>query len=175
VTPPTVTGLSPKLGPVTGGTSVTITGTGFAAATKVSFGATSATHFTINSPFSITATSPSVATASTVDVTVSNAGGASATSGKDKFKYLPSVDAVTPNSGSTLGGTSVTVTGTGFAVGSTATSFAFGVPKATSVECASTTSCTMIAPAGTGTVNVVAKVNKLKSPVNAPADQFTYN
>ncbi len=175
-TPPTVTKLSPKSGPAAGGTSVTITGTGFAGATKVSFGATSAVHFTVNSPFSITAISPSAATAGTVDVTVSNGGGASATSSKDKFKYLPSVEAVTPNSGSTLGGASVTVTGTGFAVGSTATSFTFGAAKATSVECPSTTSCTMIAPAqGAGTVNVIAKVNKLKSPVNAPGDQFTYS
>ena len=36
---PTVTGISPNFGPTAGGTSVTITGTGFAAPATVSFGA----------------------------------------------------------------------------------------------------------------------------------------
>jgi hypothetical protein len=34
----------------------------------------------------------------------------------------------------------------------------------------------MIAPPGTAsTVNMTAQVNKATSPVNAPADDFTYN
>jgi hypothetical protein len=34
----------------------------------------------------------------------------------------------------------------------------------------------MIAPPGTaGTVNVTAQVNKATSPLDAPADDFTYN
>ena len=41
--PPTITGVSPASGPTTGGTSVTITGTGFTGATAVKFGATNAT------------------------------------------------------------------------------------------------------------------------------------
>src|SRR5215207_10839 len=40
---PTVTGLNPTGGPITGGTAVTITGTGFTGATDVDFGATPAT------------------------------------------------------------------------------------------------------------------------------------
>ena len=48
-TVPAVTGISPASGPAAGGTTVTITGTGFTGATAVDFGATAATSFTINS------------------------------------------------------------------------------------------------------------------------------
>ena len=58
VAAPTVTSLSPTSGPATGGTAVTITGTGFTGATAVTFGGTAATAFTVNSATSITATSP---------------------------------------------------------------------------------------------------------------------
>ncbi|HXN39441.1 MAG TPA: IPT/TIG domain-containing protein [Solirubrobacteraceae bacterium] len=172
---PTVSKLSTKSGPVAGHTSVTITGTEFTGVTAVSFGAAGALHFTVVSPTSITAEAPP-GTAGTVDVIVTNAAGPSAKSAKDHFEYTPTVESVAPDEGSTAGGTSVTVTGTGFATASAATTFKFATKKATSVQCASTTSCTMVAPAGTaGTVNVTAQVNKAISPVNAPADDFTYN
>ena len=48
-------------------------------------------------------------------------GGTSAISTKDHFKFLPTVTGVSPNTGSKAGGTSVTITGTGFALGKTAT------------------------------------------------------
>ena len=74
---PTVTRVSPTSGPSAGGTSVTITGSGFLSGTTVKFGAVAATTVTVNSPTSITATSP--AGGGAVDVTVSNANGTSAT------------------------------------------------------------------------------------------------
>ncbi len=173
--PPTVTKLSTKTGSAAGGTSVTITGSGFTGATGVSFGEVSAAHFTVNSSTSITAIAPHAATAGSVDVIVTSVGGPSHPTSKDQFKYTPSVEAVTPNSGSTLGGVSVTVTGAGFALGSTATTFKFGRAKAGSVDCTSATSCTMLVPAqGAGTVDVTAQVGKLKSSINPPGDDFTY-
>src|SRR5439155_16110986 len=57
-TPPTVTGVSPRFGPNTGGTTVTITGSCFTGATGVDFGGTPATTFTVDSDSQITATSP---------------------------------------------------------------------------------------------------------------------
>ncbi len=70
---PTVTGINPNNGPVAGGTSVTITGTGLTDATAVNFGNTAATNVVVVSDSSITATSP-VGTG-TVDVTVTTNGG----------------------------------------------------------------------------------------------------
>ena len=49
VAAPTVTGISPTSGPSAGGTSVTITGTGFTGATAVDFGTTAATNFDVDS------------------------------------------------------------------------------------------------------------------------------
>jgi hypothetical protein len=55
---PTVTSVSPNVGPTGGGTSVTVTGTNFTGTTAVRFGTTAASSFTVNSATSITATSP---------------------------------------------------------------------------------------------------------------------
>jgi alpha-tubulin suppressor-like RCC1 family protein len=171
---PTVTKLSVKTGPAAGGTSVTITGTGLTGATSVSFGETAATSYTVNSSTSIVATSPA-AIAGAVDVRVTTIGGTSAVSTKDLFSYTPSVDEVTPNSGPVAGGTAVTVKGSGFAPGSSS-SFTFGKRKASSVNCASTSSCTMVSPPGiAGTVDVLANVNQKKSPINKPGDEFTFS
>jgi hypothetical protein len=106
---------------------------------------------------------------------VTNSAGVSAVTSKDHFKYLAFVEGLTPASGSTLGGTSVTVSGSGFAPGSTATTFKFGTTKAKSVQCTSTTTCVVTAPAHAAeTVDVVPIVNKTLGAINASGDQFTY-
>jgi len=84
--PPTVTKLTPKKGPASGGTAVSITGTGFTGASAVKFGSVEAASFKVNSATSITAVSPAGTTGS-VDVTVTTPAGASALNKKDRFKY----------------------------------------------------------------------------------------
>ena len=171
---PTLTKVSPGKGPATGDTTVTITGSNFIGATAVLFGSNDATSFTVNSATKITAVSPAEP-AGKVDVTVTTLGGTSAIVSKDHYSFTPTVTGPSPNTGSTTGGTSMTISGTGFALGTTATSFQFGKTKATSVNCTSTTECTVVSPAHeAGIVDVHAVVNKVASPKNAPADQFTY-
>ena len=69
----------------------------------------------------------------------------------------------------------MTVEGQGFAEGKTATTFKFGTAKGTGVECVSTTSCTVVAPAhAAGKVDVIATVKKVSSP-KVTADKFTYS
>jgi hypothetical protein len=131
---------------------------------------------TVVSATSITVVSPA-ATTGTVEVTVTTPNGTSAASSRDHFKYeAPTVATVTPSTGSKSGGTHVTVTGSGFAPGTTGTTFDFGSTSAGSVACTSTTTCTMIAPAvkKVGAVDVKATVDERASKKNAPADQFTY-
>ena len=79
---------------------VTITGTNLIGATAVNFGGTAATGYTVNSATQITATSPAHA-AGTIDVTVTTAGGTSATSAADNFTYVaaPTVTSISPTSG----------------------------------------------------------------------------
>jgi hypothetical protein len=172
---PTVTKLAPKAGLAAGGTSVTITGTGFTGASAVSFGSTAAASFKVNSSTSITAVSPA-GTSGSIDVTVTVPGGTSATSSADLFKYKPpTITGVSPNSGPKAGGTSVTISGSGFALGA-ATTIKFSSGLATGVNCISTSKCTALSPSRpkTGVVDVKATANGYSSPKSIPADQFTY-
>jgi hypothetical protein len=180
---PTVTAISPTSGPTTGGTSVTITGTGLTAATAVDFGTVASPSITANSDTSITAVSPAES-AGTVDVTVTTAGGTSATSAADKFTFatcagtLPTVTAVSPSSGPAAGGTAVTITGTNFESTGTpptcvATAVNFGTAAATNVTVVSPTQITATSPAGSGTVDVTV-VTPGGTSATSSADQFTY-
>ena len=109
---PTVTAINPTTGPTPGGTTVTVTGTNLDGATMVLFGGTAATILS-DTATTIVVASPSHAVG-TVDVTVTTAGGASATSSADQFTYYvpaPTVTILSPTTGPTLGGTTVTITG----------------------------------------------------------------
>jgi alpha-tubulin suppressor-like RCC1 family protein len=174
VAPPTVTKLKPATGPAGGGTPVTITGTNLSTTSAVQFGSVAATGVRVNSATSVTATAPAQA-AGTVDVTVTTAGGTSAAGTGDKFKYTPTITSVVPNTGSRLGGATVTVTGRGFAIGETGTKIKFGSLQGLKENCSSSTQCTVVSPpsATTGTVDVRATVNKEISPATT-SDQFTY-
>jgi alpha-tubulin suppressor-like RCC1 family protein len=82
---PTIKKLAPKAGPATGGTVITITGTGLTGATSVSFGANAGKVLSVKSATAMTVESP--AGAGTVSVVVSAPGGTSAPSGHARFKY----------------------------------------------------------------------------------------
>jgi hypothetical protein len=134
---------TPGSGPISGGTSITINGTGFASGSTVNFveesGGTptsdnmvlSATSSTVLSSTVITATSPSVTEGTTYFVTVTTPNGTTATTatsptGSTIFTYvattptISSTGGVTPNSGvATTGGTSIAIAGTGFYSGAT--------------------------------------------------------
>ncbi len=172
--PPTVLKLSVKGGPASGGTTFTIEGTELSGASEVDFGAVGTKVLTVNSNTSITVTSPANV-GGTLDVKVLTPGGVSAANTKDKFKYTPSVEGLSPASGPIAGATTVTISGTGFIPGASGTAFKFGKGKVQSVECTSTTSCTVIAPAAKapGTVDVTVISAKAKGTVNA-GDRFTY-
>ena len=89
VTAPTVTALSPTIGPATGDTLVTITGTAFTNASAVDFGTVPATNVTVVNDTTITADSP--AGTGVVNVTVTSPSGASPTSTADQFTYSAAV------------------------------------------------------------------------------------
>jgi hypothetical protein len=174
--PPTVTKVKVNKGPASGGTTVTITGTALGGATSVSFGANAASQFTVSSATSISAVSPP-GTSGPVDVSVTTASGSSPSSAHNVFKYeAPTVTGLSPSSGPAAGDTSVTVSGSGFAIGAGTTVFDFGKAPAVAVECVSSASCTLVTPAAkkAGPLDVVAAIDKSKSKKSPPADQFTY-
>lgn len=167
---PVISAVSPNRGMTTGGTSVTITGSGFMTTTNVKFGGTSATGITVVSDTQITATSP--AGTGVVDITVVTPGGTSATGIADRFTYIaaPVVSSLSPTSGPNSGGTTVTISGSDF---SGATAVRFGAANATGFSINSPSQITAIAPAGVGTIDVRVTTAGGTSSTSV-ADQFTY-
>ena len=84
---------------------------------------------------------------------------------------VPTVTHVSPGSGLAGGGTAVTITGTGFAIGSSVV--LFGPGAAMSVSCTSTTSCTAASPPGLGVADVTVTTSGGTSTTSA-SDRFTY-
>ncbi|MFI0780298.1 IPT/TIG domain-containing protein, partial [Streptomyces sp. NPDC021212] len=140
---PVLSGVSPGQGPVGGGTSVTLSGSGLAGATAVQFGSVTA-PFTVVSPSQITAVSPP-GSAGPVQVTVTGPGG---TSNGLTYTYVagPVLSGVSPGQGPVGGGTSVTLSGSGL---TGATAVQFGSAPAVSFTVVSGTQITAVAPPGT--------------------------
>jgi hypothetical protein len=84
---PTITSIAPNNGPLGGGTSVAVTGTGFISGTTIKFGSTSSPSVTINSATSLTAVSPAGSSEGVVNVTATNSNGTSSAVPKDQFAY----------------------------------------------------------------------------------------
>jgi len=172
-TAPLVTGLSPNGGTSLGGTTVTITGSGLRGATAVDFDSTPATAYTVRNDDSITATAPAES-GGTVDVTVTTPLGTSPTSSTDRYTYTapsPTVTGISPNTGSTVGGATVAITGSAF---TGATAVDFGSTPATTYTVRNDDSITATAPAETaGTVDVTV-TTPVGTSATGPADTYTY-
>lgn len=147
-----VTAFSPRSGPLAGGTEVTINGQGFTADTQVLFGAFSSPRITFVSATELKAIAPRGLAADVVDLVVYNKNGVSTQ--RRGYTYLPDVriTGLTPVTGDLAGGTTVTLTGTGF---TGATAVRFGANDATMVTVVSATQVTAVTPAGAaGAVDV---------------------
>jgi hypothetical protein len=87
---PSVTAVTPSVGPESGGTKVAITGTNFFDVSGVSFGpGKAATTFTVISPTLITAKSPTHDAGQVHLIVTTQKGGASRLSANDLFTYSP--------------------------------------------------------------------------------------
>jgi hypothetical protein len=147
---PVITSISQLSGPTAGGNTIQINGQNLSTANSVDFGGNAATP-TIISDSIITVVVPAGTAAISVLITVTTVGGSAS-----GYNYLyvdaPTIASVSPTSGSTTGGTSVTVNGTNFptttsvTVGGTLTSF--GVINSTTLA--------IITPVGTaGAADIV--------------------
>jgi hypothetical protein len=170
---PVVTGLDTLAGPTSGGTLVNISGTSFSGATAVSFGGTAATMFQVNDDGSITAVAPAQA-AGTVDVTLTTPTGISATSSADQFSYVsqaPAVTGVSPGSGPTGGGTTVTITGTNLGA---ASQVYFGSLPASRFTVVSNASLTAMAPAAAASTVDITVTTPFGQSATGSADEYSY-
>ncbi|MFI1097009.1 IPT/TIG domain-containing protein [Streptomyces sp. NPDC020917] len=156
--------ISPNQGPTSGGTTVTITGVNLAGATAVHFGSRTAT-ITANTPTSVTVVDP--AGSGVAAVTVTTVGG---TSNPLSFFYInaPIAVSLSPDSGPTTGGQTVTVYGYGLA---TASSVSFGANSATPTVL-SDSQVTVTVPAGTAAGSVAVTVTTAGGTTSALS--YTY-
>ncbi len=200
IAPPTIgiNGLNPAYGPDTGGTKVTLTGVGLTGISAVTFEQASAFvsngSTCGNGPFfsgtSVTPVSDTDATVVTPPVTfdgpavvcVTATGGTAPAAEEFTFEPIPgiaSVNGINPDQGPTAGGTSVTITGSGFGVGDPSTAVTFGGAQATDVNVVSSTQITAVTPpsplggTGAGSVPVVVTDAGGTSNNNPPVT-FTY-
>jgi hypothetical protein len=147
---PVMTGITPNSGPDTGGTPVTITGSGFTGATSATFGGVAGTSFVVVNDTTITVVTPPHAVGLVNAEVVHPVNGPSAPLG---FTFLPgsTITGVDPGTGPEAGGTSVTITGSCF---TGATGVRFGATAATSFQVVTDTTIVAVSPPGTGTVDV---------------------
>ncbi|MDR3502421.1 MAG: IPT/TIG domain-containing protein, partial [Legionella sp.] len=143
---PTATGVVPSVGPLAGGTFITVSGSGFTPNTTVSVGGIPATNITVNNSHVLTAVTPAyVSGPLTVDVVVSNSVSNATLSGAFTYQGVtPTLESITPNSGSAAGGTTVTVIGSGFVPGTT---LSIGGVAATNINITNVSTLTATIPA----------------------------
>lgn len=170
---PTIASLDPTVGPVAGGTTVTVHGSAFQNGATVSFGGVAATSVAVGSATSLTAVTPPHA-AGAVEVVVRNPDGQTAAVAGG-FTYqaalpAPTIAAIAPNAGALGGGYPVDITGTGFQTGATVT---FGGTASAQVEVSSAERLTAVVPAHSpGAVDVTVVNPDGQSATEAKG--FTY-
>jgi len=172
---------------VSGGQTITITGTNFVAGATVAItqGAgvapVAATNVKVVSATRITAKTGGGAAVGTFDVLVTTSAGTSSATPADHYTYgapRPTVSAVKPATGPITGGHKITVTGTGFILGATVV---IGQPKGataiacTSVKVVSSTEITAVTGGGAQAGSFPLTVTTTGgSSASAPGDVYKY-
>ena len=170
---PVVTSISPAGGPVTGGTTVTVTGTGFTFASAVTVGGTPAANVNVISDTKITLRTPAHASGEAT-VSVTTPGGTSLANPGATFTYsatLPVISSISPADGVTAGGYQVLISGQNL-LGTSEVSFG-GEPATTFTTIGSTTIVAVVPPGSAGAVDVLVTTAQGTS-VPGPASTFTY-
>src|SRR4051794_17150184 len=136
---PSASNVAPPSGPSNGGTAVTITGANFQQGATVTFGTKSAPVTLSNSNTLIVSTPAAVANEEAgvpVDIRITNPDGQSVTL-TQAFQYTAaplSITAISPGSGPTAGGNTISISGAGFTSALSGASVKFGGVAGTNLE-----------------------------------------
>jgi len=166
--PPAIRTITPASGPITGGTTVTITGTNFTDTSSVTFGGLDATIVS-NTDMQLIVTTPAHSVG-LVNVAVTTPDGTATSISGYTYVGPPTLTSLAPTNGPETGGTAVVITGTNF---TGASSVQFGSTPATSFIVNSMTQITAVSPAGTGVAHV-SVTNNSQTSSDTPGDQFSY-
>lgn len=169
---PAVTDPTPLSGSSVGGDTVSFTGTNFRDVTSVTFGGVRATSVRTVSSTRLNVVTPPHAVGAVPMVVTTRYG----TSAAKPFTYIapPKAATISPASGSSSGGDSVTITGSSFSGAgfSGPVSVLFGSVPATSVQVSSATTLTVVVPPGV--VGAVPVTVTTRYGTTSPALTFTY-
>jgi phosphatidylserine/phosphatidylglycerophosphate/cardiolipin synthase-like enzyme len=180
--PPTVASVSPPSGTLNGGTTVTITGTGFNKGAIVTFGGSMAITIAVVNGTTVLATTPAhVVGAADVVVTnidpatgvIDSGSGSNTLPGGYTYTTAPSpaINAVSPNSGTVSGGTPITITGSNFVFGA---EVFVGGQKATVQTTTGSYIYATTPPAANGTGNADVTVFNPDGQSNTLSGGYTY-
>lgn len=150
-----VSSISPTTGAASGGTLVTIAGTGFLPGATVYFGNTPGTNVSVTDSTLLSVVAPAGTLGTSVLVSVNNSNGFTtlapgsfafgSAAGSSTTGIQPTISAISPGSGSAAGGTQVTIIGSGFVPG---VRVAIGGVPATNVNLVNSTQITVTTPSG---------------------------
>ena len=169
---PDVFYVTPATGPVTGGTTVTITGSGLRGAQSVTFGGVPGTGLAVRDDYYLqVVTPPSVG--GEVPVVVTTTGGTTTPATSGRYTYvaaaLPAVSSVSPSSGPAGGGTTVILSGSGLLQ---TQSVSFGGVAAASISMVDDATIRVVTPpSAAGEVSVVVTTPSGTTPAML---RFTY-
>jgi IPT/TIG domain len=178
---PTVIAVSPSSAPASGGTTITLTGSGFTRDAQVMFDSTAGLNLRVESDTTLRVTTPPGVGG--VGLIVHTQAGPSATF---TFEFVPEVTGVLPSGGWTTGNTLVNITGCGFTkpgglnqlgVADVLDVYFDGIPlPAGQVVFVSATQIVATSTVGApGIVDVQVQTLGGISGVNRPSTQFTYS
>jgi hypothetical protein len=169
---PSVSSVSPAAGPVQFGTVATVRGSDFTSGTSVLFGSMRGTSVKVVSVSKLTVIAPAES-ASTVNVRVATPGGTSAVSADDRYSYdaVPVVTLVSPSAGTIAGGTTMTVSGSGF---TGVKSVLFGSAAGSSVKMTSSSQLTVTSPAHAAAQVEIQVVTPGGTSAPVAADRYGY-
>lgn len=166
---PTVASVSPPSAPASGGATVTIRGTNFTGATAVTIGGVAASNIEVVDDTMIKVTVPA-GSGTGKSVIVTTPGGSNAANTLFSYGADLALTSVAPQTGPTVGGTVLTLTGTGF---TSVTGVTVGGVAATDVVVVNDTTITATAPAHAAGLVPVAVTNG--ADTSSKANAFTYD
>jgi hypothetical protein len=168
---PTISALSSHAGPAAGSSILTIRGTNFKGVTAVYVGARKAMRVTVISTTTMKVRTPAGSGAQFIRIRTAR-GGQSSLTGRAVYNFLPApaLSALSPTSGPPGGGTRVMIKGANFAY---VTAVYFGSHRGSHLRVISPRLIRIVAPAGSGTVNVRVRTAGGTTAV-VTADRYTY-
>jgi len=108
---PTLTSVTPNSGTIAGGTNVSLSGTNLLGTSNITFAGINATGFSVINDTTVTAITPASSVAGTFDVVITTPVSNATLVAGFTYNTLPALSSLSPLSGSTAGGTQVTLTG----------------------------------------------------------------